>query len=459
LGDFTIKNPANILFRSITCANWLLIIPIFITAIIWPNIGPDGGYYLSIARDFYQDKTGIYNMVCGYNPLAILILGFPYWLSDSNPYQFSVVLLLIIQSTNAFLFYRILKKLEIPYLYRYLFTSFFLLYSLLLDGTFIVLELVQILFLLSATLLLLNNKFFLSGAFVFLAFYSKQYSLAFLAGFSIYLIIDKSDTRKKILYMFRFIIGFAIILVFFYLLLAKNMKFPEFLSDLIGIRVINSTAFSQITGANYDFKNFLKIFMLIVLIAPVMFLWILYLKDIRINKITGFLIGNISGFLAVFIFASYFHYFILFIPWCLILTSILVSVSGLNHKINFDAVLFSLAFISVSLFTYKSIKNRMIIYKQEMGIKENISSLIPPGSKVFLYGASPAQYIYSSLKSANAKELGYMFPNLRELSYYLDKMDEKSLILVNTGEMGTVNNCTDFELVAQSDHFTVFEKR
>jgi len=101
----------------------------------------------------------------------------------------------------------------------------------------------------------------------------------------------------------------------------------------------------------------------------------------------------------------------------------------------------------------------MIIYKQEMGIKENISSLIPPGSKVFLYGASPAQYIYSSLKSANAKELGYMFPNLRELKYYLDKMDEKSLILMNTGEMGTVNNYTGFELVAQSDHFAVFEKR
>jgi hypothetical protein len=453
------KDQPNMIFRSARYGNCLLIILIFFTAIIYPSIGPDGGYYLSIARDFYQGKSDIYNMIVGYNPLAILILGLPYSLSDGNPYEFSVLILLLVHVINTILFYQILKKLKIRPLYIKLFASFFLLYSLLLDGTFIVLEPVQILFLLSATLFLLNNNFFLSGAFVFLAFYSKQYSLAFLAGLLIYIILDNVSVRKKILNLFCFAFGFGIMLTLFYFLLAKNIKFPQYLLNLAGFGGINAIDFKHATGVGYNFSVFLKNIVWVIIIAPVMFLWIVYLKDIKINKITGFLLGNIIGFSAVFLFASYFHYFILFIPWCLLLTSALITESGEKLKINFNIILFSLAFISVLFFTFKNIRNRIIIYNREMEVKENIATVILPGSKVFIYGASPAQYIYSSLKSANPHELGYMFPNLYDLSYYLGKMDEKSLILLQARDGEKVANNKDFEFLAETKQYSVFKKK
>lgn len=93
-----------------------------------------------------------------------------------------------------------------------------------------------------------------------------------------------------------------------------------------------------------------------------------------------------------------------------------------------------------------------------MELKKEIASIISPDNKTFLYGPSPAQYIYSSLKSANPKKIGYMFPHLHNLNYYLESMKEKSSILLVRKDIDKIPSNSNFKLTAKSDHFVIFKK-
>jgi hypothetical protein len=402
----------------------LIIINVLIICaiLIFPNIGIDGGYYLSIGRDIYQGRLNFFETVNLYTPIGILLFSIPYFFT-SNFYILSLIILVAFQILNSILVFKTLEFLGFKGNKIKIISLIYLSYSLLLDGSSIILEPIQIFFALISVNFVLRKNFFLSGLFIFLSFFTKQYSLVFIPAFAIYIL----KSPKIFINTTKFFIGFVLPIGLAYVLFFKNYDFEYYILRLLGKDILMPKHIIQ-TGINYSFITFIKMFSFILFFFPLVFIWILNfnLKKISVNILFFILIFS-SSFL-IFYFASYPHYFQLILPWGIILF-VLFMADNLNQfqfKLGGTYVLLTVMFFSIY-----TIWNRANNYINQKKLTKKLEVFIPKNSIVLFEDNFIPHYIYGSYYSSNLRFIGYSSCYILPFDYYLKNIKIKSFIVTS----------------------------
>ena len=342
-----------------------VIVFLSVSYLSYPLVGPDSGYYLATAREFYSGKVYFIDIATAYNPLAIIILGLPYLFSSHPDPRFSLIINLFVIWISAFVLYAILQKITANKKENTFYALFFVLVSLLLDGSYLMLEPISVFFQLIGLLFYLENKesyqnkyLVFAGIAIALSFFSKQYGLFILAPIGLDILINKNLIAKKISLL---AVGFIIPLSLFYYYLSYNgASFSEFINYILGSGIHLDTGNG--TGLNYSFTTYLIGFGIFVLYnLYVLFLPILVLKNRKSIDYKNLLFILLLPFSILVLFsASYAHYFQYVLPYSLIAFAFLIATSKVQINKYKDVIfLISILIIitsSIFSFTRKQIK-------------------------------------------------------------------------------------------------------
>jgi len=324
--------------------------------------------------------------------------------------------------------------------------SISLLTLLLLDRAQIFLEPIVLAFLLLSSYLLIKWKhnrrkmlLLLSGAVLFLAFFTKQYAILALPASCIYLVLESENWGKIIKNIFLFTFGFTIflLLTLIYYHVRQDVDIIEmFVSRMLGIQYITKS--TVVTGTNYSagtlvnsiYNIFFNKFPYLSIIFALPFV---YSNKMHKNEIIYFFL--LSAFLSFqLIFASYQHYFILILPFAIIF--IILAIQGNDMKSKIIQYIFYFLTFQFLVFSLTMAGNHYLNYKREyplqVDITKQITRYIPSKSKVFLQSYSPCYYFLCNYNSANCKSIGYSFPSLEPINNFIDRADKGSFIIVST---------------------------
>ena len=337
--------------------------------------------------------------------------------------------------SSAFVLYSILKKIKVNKNQNVFYALFFVLVSLLLDGSYLMLEPISVFFQLIGLLFYLINKeskatkylLFAGVAFAF-SFLSKQYGLFILAPIGIDILLNKNQIVKKVMVVG---IGFLIPILLFYCYLSANgASFLEFINYIFGKGIHLDRGNG--TGINYNLATYLIGFGLFVFYNfYILFIPILFFKNrksIDYKKVLFILILPFS--LLVLLSASYAHYFQYVLPYTLLAFAYLnyafVSPISKYKDVVFLISIGIMSTISVVSYTRKQDK----IDLQEVTLQQ-LSAVIPAQSEVYLDGISPAFYYLCDYKSIQLATIGFTFPGYFYPKTIVKNMRKNSFLVVS----------------------------
>ncbi len=443
-----------------------VIVFLSVSYLSYPLVGPDSGYYLSIAREFYSGNVYFIDIATAYNPLAIMVLGIPFLFSNHPDPRFSLMINLMVIWSSAFVLYSILQKIKDNKKEHIFYALFFVLGSLLLDGSHLMLEPLSVFFQLTGLLFYLKNKesnatkylIFAGVAFV-LSFLSKQYGLFILAPIGIDIIVNKNSIAKKIVLVS---IGFLFPLALFYYYLSSNgASFLEFIQYILGkgIELDKGTG----TGINYSITTYLIGFVVFLFYnLYVLFIPILFFKNRKNFDVkNGLFISIVPFSLLVLLSASYAHYFQYVLPYALIAFACLTKTSSIQiSKYKDVAFLISILIMcTISLVSYSRKQNKIAL--QEVTL-QRLSSVIPRASKVYLDGISPAFYYLCDYKSLELNRIGFTFPGYFYPKTIIKNMEKNSYLVVSKDAYlsyrSQVSSFSKKEITINSQTFFVLKK-
>lgn len=417
----------NKALKIVTAIVFLLIALLIGNFIMYPIVSADSGYYLAIAREFYQGKTYFVDIGTIYNPLAIVTVGLPF-LSDSNPnIRYHILINIGIIILAGFCFYKLstffLKKRE----WNYLLTGFFVLLLLYNDGRHIILEPLSVVFQLLAFIFYLNylkthavSRLFVMGVCISLAFLSKQYGLFIALPIGLSMLMNR---RALLIQMAVTTFGCLIPLVVFYISIHNsNYSIADFVQSILGkgFEIDNGNG----TGLELDLKS--RILFLLIFIATNLYLVLFpfYLnRALNTKHFVMIVVALFSSFM-VLLFAFYQHYFIYIIPYLLLLFALVIDQT---HTNLFQWKALFLIVLSVVLMTYSfasSFNSKKEIYQSQLDYARQLNAIVPPNSNVYLSGIMPSFYYCCQFNSIDSKKVSYAFSGYLFTSTivkYLDK--------------------------------------
>ncbi len=415
------------------------------------QIGLDGGFYLAIARNLWEDGVNYFDFASSYNPLGIMLLGIPNFFFE-NPILLNYSLYFIILIADAILFYKICLIYRENKIQSIFFTSIFLLYALILDGHLIILEPIQLFFIFLAFLQLHKKKLISLGVICFLAFLTKQYSLAFALPIVFFIFQSSESLLKKMTHLLLVVSSVVISAIIFYWLYAQHIDYSYYIKRLLGqVPQMNGLLTNQNgTGEGYGLAVFLKTTLRVLIYCPL--LWIPFLV-IQRKKTNTFLVVCFFAFSSVLIFASYFHYFILLLPWTLLLLHENIEVEKLKYSLLYATVI-----LAPSLFMLaKTTRSKNTIAHQEKEMSAQLSSYIPQNAKVFIVQASMAQYAICDFNSIDNHFVGYAFPNIIKKSAVLKAMEPGTFLIADNQYLSSTEKELFTEVYHQRDYI-IFKK-
>ena len=413
----------------------IVIVFLSVSYLSYPLVGPDSGYYLATAREFYFGKVYFIDIATAYNPLAIIILGLPYLFSSHPDPRYSLTINLFVIWISAFVLYTILQKIKNNKKENTFYALFFVLVSLLLDGSYLMLEPISVFFQLLGLFLYLKNKdsnkygylFFAGAAFAF-SFLSKQYGLFILAPIGIDILINKNQIAKKISLL---AVGFIIPLSLFYFYLSCNgAHFSEFLNYILGSGIHLDKGNG--TGINYNLLSYLigfgvfAIYNLYVLFIPI--LVFKNRKSIDYKNLLFILLLPFS--LLVLFSASYAHYFQYVLPYSLIAFAYLIATSKVQIN-KYKEVVFLISILIMISISVMSFTRKQEKIDLQVATLQQLSSVIPNKSEVYLDGISPAFYYLCDYKSIQLNTIGFTFPGYFFPKTIIQNMKKNSFLVVS----------------------------
>ncbi len=444
----------------------VLIVFLSISYLSYPLLSPDSGFYLATAREFYSGKVYFVDIAIAYNPLAIVIIGLPFLFSNHPDPRVSLLLNMFVIWMSAYVLFSILKTINKNKKECLFYALFFVLVSLLLDGSHLMLEPISVFF----QLIGLNfyrihkntekNQFLIyTGIAIALSFLSKQYGLFILAPIGIDILINKNDVLKKTALMaFGFLIPIAL---FFAYLGSNGVGIFDFLKHILGIVELDK---GNGTGTNYNLITFSIGFVIfIVYNLYVLLIPILLIKNKKQLQLKNSLFISILPFsLLVLLSASYAHYFQYVLPYTLIAFVYLMNISKSKiNKFSTFAFAFSVMFMTVfSIISFTRKQNKINL--QEESIKQ-LTSIIPKNSKVYLDGISPAFYYLCDFQSLQLNKLGFTFPGYFYPKTIVNLMDSNSYLVVSADALPNYKSLlTGFsikEITIQNQVFYTIKKQ
>lgn len=413
---------------------FLAIVFLTISYLSYPLVGADSGFYLSQAREFYGGKTHFVDIASAYNPLAIVIFGLPYLFSDHPDPRFNLLINLFFIWASSYILFSILQKIKRAKIENVYYSLFFVLASLLLDGSHVLLEPISVFFQLTGFLFYLmyrdseKSKFlFVTGFAIALSFLAKQYGLFLLAPIGIDILINRKGILKKSVIM---AVGVLIPIVLFFLYLRNSgAGFTEFITYISGKGIHFDKGNG--TGINYTLATYLIgfgvfiLFNLYVLLIPMMVLKIRKNFDYK-NLIY---ISALPFSFLILLAASYAHYFQYIVPYALISWVYLTSTT-VSKSVKLKEIFFGISIVVMMAATAFSFSRKQSKIDLQIESVQKITAVVPKKAKVFLDGPSPSLYYLCDFQSINLKKIGFTFPGYFYPKTILQNMEPNSYLIV-----------------------------
>lgn len=415
----------------------LILVGTFIGLFYVPFSHDDSGYYFKYAQEIVNGQNGLLyrDIKLNYTPLPMFLYSLVFIFYKDLPPNYSFLFinyLFILGST--LLIYKILNIFRLKRTNIFLALSIYLL-TLNSIGTsstehFVVFfELFMVYFLLRSQN---NYHLIISGISAFLAFYSKQYGIiSIFMGLMFF--IYPQNKLSKIKY---FIIGLLmpnLLLYLYYFIYGNGFSFV----DLYSVLLFPKKESGVLTGEGYNLIEFIVGFIQFLLVSLYLIPTVVYYfkKKVYTNGVLNYVLIFIALNMSQFIITSAFHYYLLILPFVVIISCIILNDFTIKNKFSLSIlvlfILFSFASWSMAFIRIKKINN---IWQSSRIIKEHpncvlesacksLNKIIPRGSKVFIE-ATMYFYYPADFYSLDIKHLGYTWAqqhnNVNEVIKYFD---------------------------------------
>lgn len=399
------------IFQSLTVLLICLSCGMVIYTLLFTPLNIDGGFYLYLSELLSKNQGGI--IVIGYTPVAISIWTLLFNLSPNLSYEPVLLLSVFVLLLNSFILTKILSTLKKFENYQVHFI--FWLYSFLqftMDGTSIILEPLTMLFaLLSVYLILKKNCFshiIAAGALCSLSFMTKHYGAASLA--LIIFIIFKYQSFKITLnffyQVFLLIISFIVTTILLYIINVYFL-FSEIISPELIIRTTLNYGKLSISHSVFYFSKGLIQFIPLILIPIFFFREKMKLKGIQIGLI------GILAFLPAFYFKQYHHYYLLILPFALMIFANTIFSAVNSKKDHLKLIVTVVIVVSTIASNLRTmVLSEAISKKEQHEISKEIALIIPKNSIVFIGNSNLQPYRFlNKLSGPLMSEYGLGFPD------------------------------------------------
>jgi hypothetical protein len=412
---------------------WVFCSLLICNYLFFPIISPDSGFYLAVAREFYEGKKYFVEIGSIYNPLAIITVGLPFLFDTEPNVRYHILVSILISIFCAFFFYKFIQKISTNKNWNILISSFFLLLLLYNDGRYIVLEPLSVLF----QILALNCYFSYSknqhfwkliivGIFISLSFLSKQYGLFIAIPIGLSIVLSKKNILQAIV---GIAIGFCLPLMLFFISI-KTAAFSilDFVKCILGKGV--QLDVGNGTGSELDIRSIMMFLLIFFVTNLYVILFPFYIKKITKSKYFILTVTALFSSFLVLIFAFYQHYFIYVIPYFLLLFIVLLSKKH-NKSFQLKAVsLFLISFCIIILSVCLSFKRKIEVFEKQQQYAIALTKLVPANSNVYLDGVSPAFFYLCHYNSINSKTVGYCFPGYLYSSTIINNLKKGDYVIV-----------------------------
>ncbi|MCZ8144146.1 hypothetical protein [Flavobacterium sp.] len=393
----------------------LLVFLFFLNPIIYPLASADSGYFLSIAREFFNGKKYFIEIGTIYNPLAIFTIGFPFTFNSNPDLRYHILINSFIIFFCGIVFYNICLNFLSKKKWRLILSLMLIVLMFYNDGRYIILEPLSILFQLISLLVLFqfykglrSVYLFFIGFFIALSFLSKQFGLFIILPILISLFLENKINLRNIFLLFS---GFISPLIFLYLFLNynSNLHIAEYLKYILGLGF--KLDVGNGTGIELDFYSKLLFLALVIISNFYTLLFPFYFRSIVKTKSAVIVISSLFASMTVLYFAFYLHYFLYVIPYFLMLMALVIDKNFENK--NFKFYLFSMLGISYFFLLSNSLRafvNRAEQLKLQNEMATKLNFVVPTNSKVYIDGISPSYYYSCNFRSIDSKFVSYSFP-------------------------------------------------
>lgn len=428
-------------FSNTKYSSYLLILLVFVAFDIFHftsiRIGPDSGYYLGVARDWWRNgNIPLVDTHSRYTPLGYLFYMLPFIFVKSPTIQVFLLLNLFLFVFSSLIFLNILKK-EIQnknhlllIFISFLFTFHGITHDIKLENLVLFFN-ILILYLINKVKVdnpdnsNLNIRLVLIGFLCILAFLTKQFAgLSIL--FSVLLVHFKGF---KGLRLFR--ISFTIGSVFFFGLLGYvflNVQLGQFLEHTLtqikGKLIFNCIDLGSGGGQDYGERNWINLIVALKYYR-LNFLFMFIMIFISVIKGSGIITTKKMPFLFIFIFLvqlpfffqifpHYIHFGVPFVFYLIIIFLKKYSHDLLLGKTNLSKLTLTLTILLCFYSFWQNVKIHELKMKQLLAneiFHKEINKKIPKGSAAFMIN-NRRLYYTCDFKTPVPKTLGYAFVGL-----------------------------------------------
>lgn len=398
---------------------YILFLVLFLVLICWyfkilvsyNYLGQDAGYYLKIAYDLSNGLSYYTSFNSVYTPLGIYLYSIPFYCNLNTELIVFQVGIGVLYTLNALLFFVLSKWVNPNIKLRVFFTLIMFIMQFKLQGLHILLEPIVLFFLLASLIMMFKAKekrglYIVSGACVFLAFFTKQYGLLVAPSIMIF-ILDVSKNKKEFIKnVSLFLLGLLFPVALLILYYNNSFSVDELVYKLLG--KTNKESPFIITAPNYKWEGLVYKLKRVTYMFP--FIVLLVLLVFKRTKRYWFWVMLFLSSLTQLYFAYYYHYFQLVIPF-LILLLLAIDVKIMQKSAVVVCAITIVFTISSFLEVAKKDKKQKgkAIHQREIAIE--LEKCLPKEAEVYLHGVSPAFYFRNKYDSPNTKTIGYVFPN------------------------------------------------
>ncbi len=423
---------------------------------LFPFVSQDSGYFLSMMRDIHDGNIYFLDISSPYNPLAIWILGIPYYFIETPIFVYHLLINHIIMILSTILLFRILKNFNLNKILTLFLSLTFFVMCLIYDGNFIMLEPISVLFQLVALQQYLIyrqtgniQKLILCGLFVSLSFLSKQFGLFLLIPIGLDIVLRNNRLFKSLLFL-GIGLAFPIILLIGYYAF-YGMDLLQFVMSVLG----KGQTFDVGTGTGMHTGFKVSNLFDCLLYMPFVYLIPFFLTGKNFKDLIFYSTLALSS-MTVFIFASYDHYFQYIFPYVIILFGFVMSTNQRFLTKPLFYILILVGVLRLSFKTVSTIKHQKEDYKIQQENLSRLNQAVPNGSQVYLNGISCAYYYLCNYKSINLEKIGYAFPGYFYLETILENTKNGSYLIVTEENLeGYRTKLSEFEKKSinfQHDH-------
>jgi len=410
-------------FQSLTVLLICLSCGMAIYTLLFTPLNIDGGFYLYLSEFLSKNHGEI--IVIGYTPVAISIWTLLFNLFPNLSYEPALVLSVFVVLLNSFILTKILIRLKKFENYQVHFI--FWLYTFLqftMDGTSIILEPLTMLFALISVYLIIKKDCFsciiAAVQLCSLSFMTKHYGAASLAV--VIFIIFKFQSFKinsnfifqTFLVLLSFLIATAVLYVINVYFLFSQIISPE----LIIRTTLNYGKLSILHSVFYFSKGLIQ-FIPLILIPIIFCREKMKLKEMQIGLI------GILAFLPAFYFKQYHHYYLLILPFTLMVFANTIFSADNSKKEHLKLIItVVIVVLTIASNLRTMVLSEAISKKDQHEISKEIALIIPKNSIVFIGNSNLQPYRFlNKLNGPLMAEYGLGFPD-----NYSDEIQSKMII-------------------------------